>query len=245
MSKTVKSSKSKNPKTKKTPAASHAQLPSDSAPFISLLIKSRRARWGTLAGCIVVLMLGLYLGRGWVRFALIPDAATPLYSRGIQHQLTTQNANLSFPYGLLNIQTSPSSTTCSLELAQNIHTQLYCQATLGGYTKLPVSASGEAIVKKAAGSIQKTLSTQGWNGGSNGVTLTSLIDGIYQGKDYSADAYYEKVTGDYDCTFDTMIAYANPHPPAIDSLLTCVRTVNLFGTPQGEFYDSSKGHLGA
>jgi hypothetical protein len=75
-------------------------------------------------------------------------------------------------------------------------------------------------------------------------TFSFLIDGTYQSKDYSPDAYYEKVTGNYDCTFDTMIAYANPHPPAINSTLMCVRTVNLFGTPPNEFYSSSKGHLG-
>jgi hypothetical protein len=238
-------SKLKDLKTKKRPTVPKSSLPTNSSPFISLLIKSRRARWITLAGCVVVLIVALFLGRGWVRFALIPDAATPVYNHSIQHELTTQNANLLFPYSLLGIRTSPSSTTCSLELAKSIHTQIYCQASLSGYTKLARTISGEATAEKAASGIQSTLGTHGWSAGSNGVTLTSLIDGIYQGKDYSPDAYYEKVTGNYDCTFDTMIAYANPHPPAINSTLMCVRTVNLFGAPPSEFYNSSKGHLGA
>jgi len=129
---------------------------------------------------------------------------------------------------LLNLasrRSNKDAAKCNLELAQSFHTEVDCFASWQSYTKLPVGAVGTASIQGQAKALQTSLITKGWLAGSNGVTLTGLIDGTVHGIDYSPDANYEKVTGKTDCVFDIMIAYANPQPPAIRSTLSCDRTL--------------------
>jgi hypothetical protein len=190
----------------------------------------------------LLLILLLFFLRGWFRATVIPKTSSLFYINSVQNTLASENTDLQYPFNQLGLTSSPSKSTCNLEVAQSISTEIDCGVSIQSYAKLPSNKSGQTSIEAKAQSIQNLLSSMGWKGGSNGVTLTSLIDGTYQGKDYSPDAYYEKVIGNDDCVFDTMIAYANPQPPAISSTLSCDRTVNILGTPNGEFYVSSKGH---
>jgi hypothetical protein len=194
-------------------------------------------------GVLVVVIIAGFISRGWVRTTFIPKTAGLYYVNKVQSMTEIQNTDLQLPFNKLGFSTISNHSTCSLEIAQSISTQIDCYSNKQSYTKLPNNSIGKINLESSAQTLQTLLKTKGWTGGSNGVTLTSLIDGTYQGRDYSPDAYYEKVVGDYDCVFDTMIAYSNPQPPAINSSLSCDRTVNIFGTPKGEFYNSSKGHF--
>lgn len=161
----------------------------------------------------------------------------------VQHMLDTQVTSLHDPFARFGMVPSPSRAMCTRQLAQSIHTQIGCSAVLQAYTRLPADKIERANIEAQAKELQVLLQKNGWQGGSNGVTITSLISGMYRGIDYSPNAYYEKVIGTYDCMFDTMIAYANPKPPAVNSTFSCDRTVNILGETRGVIYDSSKGHL--
>lgn len=204
--------------------------------------KNRRVLWGV--GPLVILCLLVFVLRGWVRTTILPAVVTPFYASSVQNTLGDQSSSLGDPFAKLGLtKVNKSAAKCSLELAQSYHTEIDCFASWQSYTKLPAGAAGTASIQGQAKALQSSLITKGWQAGSNGVTLTGLVDGTAHGIDYSPDANYEKITGKTDCVFDVMIAYANPQPPAIRSTLSCDRTLNVLGTPKGEFYNSSKGHI--
>ena len=197
----------------------------------------------TIGGLIVLLFL-LFIVRGWMRVTIIPKTAAIFYTNGIQNTQNNELKQLNNPFKTLSSTANPkTSTGCSLELAQSIHTQIDCNVSQLVYAKLPVTAAGQSSIQAKAQTLQTLLSIDGWSGGGNGVTLTSLIDGTAKGIDYSPDAYYEKVIGNNDCVFDVMIEYANPQPPAVNISLSCDRTLDVLGAPKNEFYISSKGHI--
>jgi len=179
-----------------------------------------------------------------MRVTVIPKALTPFYTSSVEKSFNSASDGLHNPFaklGYTNVKKIP--TRCNLQQAQSIHTEIDCAINQQAYAKLPTAPSARANTEEQASQLQALLKTNGWRSGSNGVTLTSLIDGTARGKDYSPDAYYEKTINGTDCMFDTMIAYANPQPAAITSLLSCDRTVNILGAPKNEIYTSAKGHL--
>ncbi len=197
----------------------------------------------TALGGLIVIVLLLFVFRGWFRVTVIPKSFSMFYNNGIQTTLDNEMSNLQNPFVKLGYTSvNKIGTGCSLQQAQSIHTEIDCSAERHGYTKTPKSSTGEANLETQAQNIQNALQKNGWQDGGNGVTLTSLVDGTYHGIDYSPDAYYEKVVGNYDCVFDTTVAYANPNPAAISSTFSCDRTVDILGAPGAELYTSSKGH---
>ena len=60
-----------------------------------------------------------------------------------------------------------------------------------GYLRQIIDAEGWhiATVQQNAAKLQGLMKSQGWLGGTNGVTLTSLIDGTAKGIDWSPDAF--------------------------------------------------------
>jgi hypothetical protein len=223
-----KKTKSK-PKNKKVPTKVMTKKPVYTTwPFITL-------------GCIIIIFLSVFVSRGWLRVTVIPKGLTPFYSSSVKSTLNSENVSIHKPLSTLGSKIESKATTCSLEEAQGIHTEIDCYAQIQTYTQIQNSIKSD--IELWAQAEQDYLVSNGWKSGSNGVTLTSLIDGIYQGKDYSPDAFYEKVIGSNDCIYDTMIAYANPQPPAINTMLSCSRTINVLGSPKDEIYNSSKGIL--
>jgi hypothetical protein len=200
---------------------------------------SRSILW--VLGSIVVVLILIFLFRGWFRVTVIPKTAGQFYSNGVKDTANKEATALNNPFGTLGLATPKTSDVCTLQQAQSIHTEINCYTNQEGYTKLPTSFTGLVNIQKQTSSLQTLLNSNGWQAGSNGVTLTSLINGTAKGIDYSPDAFYQKIIGNTDCTFDTMIAYANPQPPAIRVTFSCSRTINFLGAPKDETYNSSKG----
>lgn len=109
-----------------------------------------------------------------------------------------------------------------------LFSKLYSYVPEERYVVLPQDAVGKQDTLESAKSVESMLRKQGYRSGNNGVTISSLIEGAYQGKDYSPDAYYEKNVGESVCIFSTRIAYANPKPAAVNIALSCIREVDLF-----------------
>jgi len=196
-----------------------------------------------IAVAIVVVLLALgFVLRGWARTTVIPKMVSVVRLHGVQATLDQESSKLQDPLARLGFNSVTKTSACHLQLAQSIHTQVDCSVVKQAYAQLPSGAAAVANTQKQAALLQTQLLAEGWRSGSNGVTLSGLINGTAKGVDYSPDAYYEKVVGGTDCTFDTMIAYSNPHPPALRSSLACDKTVDFLGAPHNEFYNSAKGH---
>jgi len=195
-------------------------------------------------GSLIVIVVLLFVFRGWLRVTVIPKTIGEFYVGSVQTTFNQEIAALQNPYKLLSF-TNPKAPVlgCQLSQAQSIHTEIDCNDNQISWTVLPKSAAGIAAVEQNAAKLQSLLMSQGWQAGSNGVTVTSLIDGTAKGIDWSPDANYQKIVGKTDCLFDEMIGYANPQPPAIRVTFSCDRTVNVLGTPKGEVYNSAKGFL--
>ena len=200
--------------------------------------------WGSIgvAALIIVLVI-LFFCRSWLRFTVFPHTASVFYVHNVQAAFDQQQKALGDPLQKLGITSPTRHKGCDLQQAQSIHTEIDCSVMEQGYTKLATDDQSMAHLQQQAATIQSALKSQGWQSGSNGVTVTSLIDGIAKKVDYSPDAFYEKIIGRNDCTFDVMIAYANPAQPAIRVTLSCDRTVNMFGAPKNPVYTSAKWHF--
>lgn len=192
-----------------------------------------------IGSVIIMLMLLAFIFRGWLRVTVIPKTTGLFYLHSVDTTFTEQSKLLYNPISSLGLPDSAKDASCNLQQAQRLHTEVDCSVSQLSYAKL----QNVHTVEQQAAQLQTRLTNNGWHGGGNGVTLTSLIDGIAQGKDYSPDAYYEKVVNKDDCVFDVMIAYSNPQPPAIRGTFSCDRTINIFGSFKGQVYSSSKGHL--
>lgn len=202
----------------------------------------RRAPFIT-GGVVLLALVVLFFARGWVRTTIIPKTATLFYLGGVQSVVDSQSASLNDPLRSLGFSSISTNKSCNLELAQSIHTEVDCDTTEQSYVKLP-TGTAFASEERVTASLQSHLAALGWQAGSNGITLTSLIDGTAKGIDYSPDANYEKIVGKHnDCVLDVMIAYANPQSPAIRGTFSCDRTIDFLGMPKGQFYNSSVGHL--
>ncbi len=175
------------------------------------------------------------------RKSVMAATATVLYRSGVQHTLDTQNSALGNPFELFGISTPRSSDSCTVSAASGISTQLMCVTTVQGYTKLGETDADRQRNTENAQTLEAALQKAGYKAGNNGVTVTSLVTGIYEGKDWSPDAFYQKVIGQYTCTYDIRIAYANPSPKAVDMYLDCTRTKDVLGTPSTAVFHSDKG----
>jgi hypothetical protein len=191
----------------------------------------------------VVLIVALVFAHGWIRNTALPKIAGQFYKHGVTSQLANQDLALGSPFETLLGGTPKTEYNCSTYATQSFHTQVGCEALRSKYVVLSNVGSRQEVVD-AAIKIEAKLKVQGFQGGNNGVTLTSLVSGTYEGKDYSPDAFYQKVSGQYACVMDTNIAYGNPAPAAINMRLWCDRTFNIFGQPNNITFDSTKGFGG-
>jgi hypothetical protein len=204
------------------------------------LATTSNKRLAIIAGIVVAVTLVMSI-HNWINHTVIPNTTGVFYRHGIATMLADQNRKLTNPMLQLYGSLSPSRFDCDGQALRGIPMTVNCTSTLQAYSKLPQDDAGKQRILKNVASIEAALTAQGYHGGGNGVTLGSLVGGTYEGRDYSADAYYEKVFGHYDCIFDTMIAYGNPQPAAIRTQFWCTRTINLLGIPHNNLYQSGKG----
>ena len=207
---------------------------------LTTLSNKRLIIGASVAGLLVIVALGLTL-RNPIRTRLVPNVVGVFYRQGVSQTLEDQNRSLNDPMARLLGSIPLHKTSCYSQQLQGIHSELGCQAGYQAIRKLSGSETDKTTMMKTVATIESQLQARGYHHGQNGVSLTSLVDGTYKGIDYTPDAYYEKVIGQYDCVFDTSLAYANPQPPAIRVSMWCDRTFNFLGAPKGETYRSQDG----
>jgi hypothetical protein len=202
-----------------------------------ILKKHRRAI--ELAAVFLLAVL-LTLSLGWLRTHVLPPVTGVFYRHGLQTTFDAQNQAIGDPIRSLSGKESKKSYHCVFYSGASISTEIGCSYNMASYFKLGDATKKEETLAKVA-TIEKRLSSEGYKAGTNGVTLTSLVSETYEGKDYSPDAFYQKVTGKNHCVFDTYIAYSNPATPALGMSLECTRTVNILGKPSTSTYQASEG----
>lgn len=188
----------------------------------------------------VLLVLIFVLAHGWIRNTALPSTVGMFYKKGVQAKLEAQEQALGLPFNTLLKGTPAKEYNCMTLATQSIHTQIDCEARKSHYAVLANVGNKQQVTETAA-KIESTLKELGYQSGGNGVTLTSLVNGTYDGADYSPDAFYQIVSGPYNCIVDVNIAYANPAPAAISMNMWCARTINILGQPNNTTYDSNKG----
>lgn len=239
---TTKKSKPVSKVKAKTKVVAKPAAKSGLLAYCASLPKKRKITYICLV-VVALLLLSMFAWRGWYRTTVIPKTVGMVQLGSVRSTLRQQKTDLQDPLARLGFSSVRTGHKCSLQQAQSVHTQVYCDSLEYGYVVLPSRQADVVRLQTEAVALDSQLTASGWKSGSNGVTLASLIKGTAHGQDYSADAYYEKVVGNTDCTFDVMIAYANPNPPAITANLDCNKTVNVMGAPDGLVYESSKGHF--
>jgi len=176
----------------------------------------------------------------WLRYQILPYVTGLLYKTQLTTQLDTQNKQMADPFVQLGNTSTDTKFSCAVYSSWWYKTEVGCNAVKMKYIKIE-DIGNKTSVKTKVDAIESKLKDLGFEGGGNGVTFTSLVMGTYDGIDYNPDAFYEKVSNDYHCTFDTNIAYANPSPPAINMTLSCTRTFNILGKPPTSIYQSTEG----
>ncbi len=190
-------------------------------------ISNKRLVIGGVA--VLVLVAGIAIGMG--RYSIAGGTASIFYERSLHNVAVAQNSALSHPLTALSGRTATFTDECAAVPTNNIKMEINCEASERMYTKLGQSTADKATMLQSVSEVAAALKEEGYQSGSNGVTLTNLVVGTYEGKDYTPDAFYEKFIGKVVCTFDTSIAYANPGQPAINISLGCSRLLDPFGKP--------------
>ena len=201
---------------------------------MSKLANVSNKRLTMAAFVIVVLLLGTTVGLE--KDTIMSQAANLLYGNSIRKLTIAQDSEISDPVALLGGEASNLTRQCTVGPTR-FQPEIDCAVSTQAYFKLGQSSTDRTEVLNATSIIAKALKADGYQSGSNNVTLTSLVAGTYQGRDYSPDAFYQKVIGKDTCMFNTQIAYANPAQPAIHMDLSCGRSLYMFGKSfQGNSY---------
>jgi hypothetical protein len=183
-----------------------------------------------LAGSVVAVAIILsFVFHGWVQGSATPYVTGLFYRHGLQTKVEDQNKAIGQPFEALASKDFNPTSTCGKSLTSGLKVRVECNSQYMTSFKVGQSTAQKAHMLQAAQITEEKLKTAGYTAGSNGVTLTSLIEGTYEGKDYSPDAFYQKTIGSTTCTFDTNIAYSRPSQPALTMILACSRSIHVFG----------------
>ena len=200
---------------------------------------------GLKIGVDTIVLVAIAIGVGYTRGPILKVSSHLLYGRHLQAITVSANTAIQNPFELLTATNPKPSTGCDVIAQRLFSTEVDCQTSMQSYAKLGQTTNDKMSILQSVATIEQALKANGYVSGSymNGATLTSLVSGTYKGIDWSPDASYEKVSGDYDCIFDTQIAYSNlaHQQPAIHLSLSCSRTFDIVGTPSSQTYSSKIG----
>ena len=201
----------------------------------------RTRRWQLVVGLVVLVLLVLFLLRGWIRNTIIPRSAGVFVGNSVQTTADQQLSKLGDPFktfGYTNINRHDyggNHTVCTLGVAHLYHTEVNCQSGQSAYNKTTEMGSSKKL-NAAAVAAEKALKSNGWDGvyglgGSRYTSLTRLVKSVTNGIDYQPDAFYQKHVGNITCTFDSIDSFSKPGAPAISSHYSCSRTIDVLGSP--------------
>ena len=192
-----------------------------------------------LIGGVSIAVIVLAVAVGIWRNSIVSGVATLAYASSVRSTATDQRSKLADPFVKLAGADPKVTTSCSTWRSGALDMQMLgnCAASMQAYTKLGQSAEDKTKVLQSVDAVTDALKRQGYQAGSNGMTLASLVAGTYEGKDYSPDAAYQRTIGKDVCVFDVTVAYSNPATPAINMTLNCGRTMYPFGKPSSAQFD--------
>lgn len=190
-------------------------------------ISNKRLLIGGVSVGVVLLVAAIGIWRN----NIVSGVATLVYASSVRSTTIDQKNKLGDPFVKLTGANPKVTNSCSTWRSGAFAMQVSCATSIQAYTKLDQSAEGKTKALQSVEAVTAALKQQGYQAGSNGVTLESLVAGTYEGKDYSPDAAYQKTVGKDVCLFDVTVAYSNPATPAINMTLSCGHAVYPFGRP--------------
>lgn len=189
------------------------------------LMSNKRLVFGLAAILLVVMFFTV---PAWLRFTVIPRVVGISSLPKISSEIQAQQKAIGEPFQKFYSYVPEEQKKCNLTYASKFTTDILCSSAMNAYVVLPQDEAGKQDTLENARAIQDRLKEQGYDASYNGVTLVSLVEGTYQGKDYTPDASYFNNKGAYDCGFSVTVAYANPKPPAINMRMWCDGSTSFF-----------------
>ncbi|TAH33469.1 hypothetical protein EYC59_05050 [Candidatus Saccharibacteria bacterium] len=179
---------------------------------------------------VALLVVGVFtIGRRPV----MQGAGDLLYGRQARNMLVKQNAALGSPFTVPDPKQSHLGT-CVMAGVSGLTTRLSCSAGTSRDVTLDETEAGKQSAIQEAKALDAALQKAGYKTSSNGVSVISLVESVYAGKDSSPDAFYITSIGPYACMYGMHVAYAEPLPKAVGSSLTCIRVAYMMGGPFGD-----------
>jgi hypothetical protein len=197
--------------------------------------KSRKMQ---LIGGVIVLLIALFLARGWIRMTALPKTIQAAYGNRAEKAYLDEMNKLQLPLELLGYTTTEQlSKDCHTVVARGISTQVDCRYDIRLYREVDTSAEAKKILDDNAVKLQALLQANGWEGeyvneGQELTSLVKLITSITSGRDWQPDATYAKKIDDVQCFFHTNTAFAKPAKPAMATQVSCFQTYNILGEPR-------------
>lgn len=186
---------------------------------------------------IVVILLSVFLVRGWVRMTITPKAIQTVY--GNQAEKVYQDevvGKLQDPLALLGYSdVQPLNNGCYTVLANKLKTQVDCQYTIMVGNEVPTTPEGKQTLNDNAAKLQASLQANGWEGeysnDSEYTSLVKLMSSLTSDIDYQPDATYSKRIGDIECTIANNTAFSLPSVPKFSTRIWCAKTYTILGQP--------------
>lgn len=219
--------------TKKPPVKStiKATTKEVAAPFA---IKKLNIRHVLLASILIVL-LGAFLARGWIRTSVGASLFTYTHGKKVQNTLREEMERVEQPLiSLGHRSVFDASNKCKLQYAQRLHTNYFCSYTQTASTEVPVLKADRDKLILAASGLQERLESQGWRNqltnSTESVPLTTLLTDVFNGTEITPpNAQYLKDSNGTTCVFSTWVFSSESGNPRIDSDFTCFKDVRVFG----------------
>lgn len=184
---------------------------------------------------ILAVIAGLYFVRSWIRATVVPKTVQAVHLNGVSNAAGSEMAKLGESLGVFGFNTVQPSKHCTMTAAQGFKEEVTCTYTFENTITFPASESDAKALVTASENVQRALQDNDWQGTYTNdqptASLTTLVQNIAKGIDYTPDAAYNKMIGDVTCLFDSNTAFKVPENPEkrMASRFTCSRTFYIFG----------------
>ncbi len=189
-----------------------------------------------ILGGILGLLILVFVFRGWIRITVEPKTVSVFYKSNVKKVRDDEAAKLGDPFKALGYSSLQNDTgSCTTDWARGIRTNIVCNYDQNTYQEVPKDQAYKDTLNANAAKLMDKLKQNGWEGQytDNGefTSLTKLIRNLTDGIDYTPDASYFKKIGPVECYIQTTTAFSKPEPPAMDTHLTCSRSIYIIGDP--------------
>lgn len=146
------------------------------------------------------------------------------YGYKVKNAYTKEFSKLNGPMTQLGFSSTKSpDSTCEFEEIYGYEgLRLLCVATAQKYTVIGDETNDKEAFIRSAKELDSLLAQNGWTTFSNSAnSFEDWFEGAVNGVDYNTDITAQKDFGSERCGISITVAYSNPVPPAINTVLTC------------------------